>query len=162
VGLPVLDQDRDLDGVVGQHPEPAPGLGALKGVEQGAVEAVAAFEVGDPALAAGAPLDQPAEPSGALDLAAGLAGLARILADRGAKVTGIDTSSALIAAASSHPDARTTDARFYVANVEDIPEPNERFDLGVCNHVMSDVDDPATALKELGRVLRPGGRLVVN
>jgi hypothetical protein len=70
----VADQPGDLDGVVGEDPEPAPGSGAADVVEEGAVPAVAAFEGGDAALAAGAPLQQAPEPSVAFDLFVGTDG----------------------------------------------------------------------------------------
>jgi hypothetical protein len=53
-----------------------PDAGPVEAVEAGAVPAVAAFEAADPALAAGSPLDDPAEGRSVLDSLAGLAGFA--------------------------------------------------------------------------------------
>src|SRR6185437_2681647 len=64
-------QARDLGQIVGEYPVPAPDRRSLPAVQAGAVPAVAAFEVADPAFAAGAPLDQLAEAAAVLD---GLAG----------------------------------------------------------------------------------------
>jgi len=61
----------DLDQVVAEDRVSAPDGGSLAAVEQCAVPAVSAFEVADPAFAAGAPLDQRAEAAGVLDGAAG-------------------------------------------------------------------------------------------
>jgi SAM-dependent methyltransferase len=38
---------------------------------------------------------------------------------------------------------------------------NERFDLAICSHVLEHVPDDRTALAEIARVLRPGGRALV-
>ena len=96
-----------------------------------------------------------------LDGGCGEGYMGRLLAQRGAHVTGIDTSTALIDAAREHPDAERNGITYAVASLEAIPEPDGSFDAAVCNHVISDVTDPAAALKELGRVLRPRGRLVL-
>ena len=96
-----------------------------------------------------------------LDGGCGEGYMGRLLAQRGAQVTGIETSAALIDAAREHPDAERHGISYAVASLEAIPEPDDSFDAAVCNHVISDVADPAAALKELGRVLRPGGRLVL-
>lgn len=96
-----------------------------------------------------------------LDGGCGEGYMGRLLAERGAQVTGIDTSAALINAAREHPEAQRHGISYVVASLEAIPEPDSSFDAAVCNHVISDVADPAAALKELGRVLRPGGRLVL-
>ncbi|MFC5139785.1 class I SAM-dependent methyltransferase [Actinomycetospora rhizophila] len=96
-----------------------------------------------------------------LDGGCGEGYMGRLLAERGAQVTGIDTSAALIDAAREHSDAERHGISYAVASLEAIPEPDGSFDAAVCNHVISDVADPAAALKELGRVLRPGGRLVL-
>ena len=64
-------QGADLDQVVGEYPVPAPDRCSVPAVEAGAVPAVAAFEVADPAFAAGPPFDQLAEGAAVLG---GLAG----------------------------------------------------------------------------------------
>jgi ubiquinone/menaquinone biosynthesis C-methylase UbiE len=46
------------------------------------------------------------------------------------------------------------------APAERLPFPDERFDTVVCTLVLCTVPDPATALAEVARVLRPGGRLL--
>ena len=46
------------------------------------------------------------------------------------------------------------------APAEHLPFPDASFDVAVSTLVLCSVDDPATALAELRRVLRPGGRLV--
>lgn len=71
-----VDQCGDLDGVVGEYAQAAPGLGAAEAVEQGAVEAVLTLQVGDPAFAAGPLLDELAETAAVFGGAPGLAGLA--------------------------------------------------------------------------------------
>lgn len=43
----------------------------------------------------------------------------------------------------------------------DLPFADGSFDTVVANHMLYHVDDPAAALKEFARVLRPGGRLAV-
>ena len=107
-------------------------------------------------------LDAVGECSGArvLDGGCGEGYMSRLLAERGASVVGVDTSASLIAAARDHAEARTLQVDYQIANLESLPEPDSTFDIIVCNHVLSDVADPASALRELGRVLRPGGRLI--
>jgi SAM-dependent methyltransferase/alpha-beta hydrolase superfamily lysophospholipase len=52
---------------------------------------------------------------------------------------------------------------FVVADLEtELPFPSEFFDQACCNLVISYLQDPATLLKELWRVLRPGGRVVIS
>src|SRR5882757_9510883 len=67
-------QGPDLDQGVGEYPVPAPDRRSVPAVQAGAVPAVAAFEVADPAFAAGAPLDELAEAAAVLDGLAGRGG----------------------------------------------------------------------------------------
>lgn len=94
-----------------------------------------------------------------LDAGCGEGYMSRLLAQEGAEVVGIDTSASLIEAAKTHPN-QEEGASFYTASIESIPEADGSFDAAVCNHVLSDVENPGVALAELARVLRPGGRIV--
>ncbi len=42
-------------------------------------------------------------------------------------------------------------------DVQDIPFPDNHFDIVFCNHIMEHVDDDRRAMRELYRVLKPGG-----
>ena len=95
-----------------------------------------------------------------LDGGCGEGYMSRLLAARGARVVGIDTSSTLIEAAERYANSSSSGSTYYVASLEKIPEGDKRFDVVVLNHVLSDISDPEVALREVGRVLRPGGRLV--
>jgi len=96
-----------------------------------------------------------------LDGGCGEGYLSRYLAMRGATVSGIDTSGALIAAAEQECERLSLAVEYQVASLEAIPYPAKHFDVVVCNHVMSDVADPEAALKEIGRVTNSGGKLVL-
>ncbi len=53
-------------------------------------------------------------------------------------------------------------AAFRTADCEALPFPSESFDLVIANHVLFYLKDPAKALCEIARVLRPGGRLIAS
>ena len=55
---------------------------------------------------------------------------------------------------------RTPDATFLRAPAEDLPFNDDSFDVAVSTLVLCTVDDQPRALRELRRVLRPGGRLL--
>jgi SAM-dependent methyltransferase len=73
----------------------------------------------------------------------------------GADVTGIDPDPAALGVARR----RRPSARLVVARAEALPFGDDAFDWVVGALVMCTVDDPAAALREARRVLRPGGRL---
>ncbi len=108
-------EGSDLDQVVGEYSVAAPGSGAGDRGEFGAVPAVAAFDVVDPAFAAGALFDLLAERSAVFEFAAGGAGFAlagyRDLSD--AELAKIVLDSCLaVAAVCGHRAGRRADTRF--------------------------------------------------
>jgi ubiquinone/menaquinone biosynthesis C-methylase UbiE len=59
-----------------------------------------------------------------------------------------------------HIDERRPGTRFLRAPAEDLPFEDASFDVAVSTLVLCTVDDQPRALRELRRVLRPGGRLL--
>jgi SAM-dependent methyltransferase len=49
-----------------------------------------------------------------------------------------------------------------VGSVEDLPVPDESFDVVLCNQVLEHCDSPLRAVAELCRVTAPGGRVLVS
>jgi MPBQ/MSBQ methyltransferase len=103
----------------------------------------------------------PAPPGGgsALDAGCGTGFQSALLTELGWDAHGIDVSAGLLAVARR----RLPGAALALASVETLPYPDASFDAIVCcGSTLSFVDEPARALAELGRVLRPGGRLLLD
>ena len=93
-----------------------------------------------------------------LDLACGHGRLARELARRGAQVTGVDLSAALLAKARAREEAAPLGIAYVHA---DVASPatlaNSVFDGVACHFGLSDIDDLAGAVATVARVVAPGG-----
>ncbi|MEL7469792.1 MAG: class I SAM-dependent methyltransferase [Pseudomonadota bacterium] len=106
------------------------------------------------------------EPNGRwLDAGCGSGYFARILAEFGAVVHGIDGASDMVQAARSaardHPAANRLSFEL-VETIERLPFEDASFDGVLSLSVLEYVPDPQQALAEMARVLRPGGQLVVS
>ncbi len=88
--------------------------------------------------------------------------------DRGAHTIGLDLDTAAlgIARAGIHERRGNASAKLsggvLRADTFQLPFPDGRFDRVICSEVMEHVHAPAAALRELVRVLRPGGRIAVT
>lgn len=92
-----------------------------------------------------------------LEIGCGEGRVARDLAARGHRITGLDASPTLVAAArQAHPDGT-----YIVGDAADLPFPAESFDLVVAYNSLMDIQDMPGALREAARVLAPTGRLCV-
>lgn len=91
-----------------------------------------------------------------LDLGCGDGRLTAELAATGARVTGCDKSAEQIAAA----QALGLDAQ--VADGAALPFPDQSFDAVLSNAALHWMRDPDAVLKEVARVLKPGGRFVAE
>ena len=49
-----------------------------------------------------------------------------------------------------------------VCDITDIPEPNASFDVILCSEVIEHIPDPAKAIAEFDRLLKPGGKLILT
>jgi demethylmenaquinone methyltransferase / 2-methoxy-6-polyprenyl-1,4-benzoquinol methylase len=95
----------------------------------------------------------------ALDVAAGPGNVARELVSQGADhVTALDLSFNMLAAGARHPDPAIT---WVNGDAQHLPFPDGSFDVVTISFGLRNVPDPELALREFGRVTRPGGRLVV-
>jgi SAM-dependent methyltransferase len=67
-------------------------------------------------------------------------------------------------AADLFPEAanNATNVEVVRADIMDLPFASDTFDVAVVSHVLEHVDDDARAVRELHRVVRPGGRLVAQ
>lgn len=78
------------------------------------------------------------------------------------QVCGIDVSDSMLALARGRKTAPgNATVEYLVGGVERIPYPDDAFDVAVSTQVLEYVPDIPTALAEIHRVLRPGGRLLV-
>jgi SAM-dependent methyltransferase len=102
---------------------------------------------------------RPAAGATALDAGCGTGFQAAVLEALGYRTHGVDLSSALLAVARH----RLPRATFVRGRLEALPYGGSAFDAVVCcGSTLSFVADPAAALREIGRVLRPGGRLLLE
>jgi SAM-dependent methyltransferase len=99
-------------------------------------------------------------PGELLDAGMGPGRLAAALTEHGWSVAGVDLSQEMVTRARRRLPARAE--RFHVAPVERLPFGDASFDAVVATGVIEYVEDPKVALRELARVLRPGGRAVVS
>ena len=95
----------------------------------------------------------------ALDAGCGTGFPTALLERLGYAAHGVDISPGLLAVARRRLPA----AALALASVEALPYRDGHFDVATCcGSTLSFVEAPARALGELGRVLRPGGRLLVE
>ncbi len=96
-----------------------------------------------------------------LDVATGTGWTARLAAQRGANVTGLDFSEELIAAAREITDRRGLQITFDVGNALDLPYADGCFDAVISTFGVIFASPHETAASELARVCRQGGRLAL-
>ena len=98
-----------------------------------------------------------------LDVACGTGVVARLAAERVrdvGRVAGADINPAMLEVARS--EVPGSPIEWHEANAESLPHADETFDVVLCQMGLQFIEDKAKALREMRRVLVPGGRLVLN
>lgn len=76
-------------------------------------------------------------------------------------VLGTDFSAPMIQPAPGKASKKGLDIQFEVADAMDLPYEDDRFDISSIAFGIRNVDDPLVSLKELARVVKPGGKVIV-
>lgn len=97
-------------------------------------------------------------PSVVLDAACGTGRYSDLLARRGHRVVGVDASEDMLAKARP----KVPQAEFRAGDLEALPLEDESVDAAVCALALVHLAEIEGAVRELARVLRPGGRLVIS
>jgi ubiquinone/menaquinone biosynthesis C-methylase UbiE len=100
-----------------------------------------------------------------LDVACGTGIVTRLAAERvGAtgSVTGVDINAGMLTTARTAASAAAAPIRWHETSVEAMPLPDEAFDLVFCQLGLMFVQDKPAALREMRRVLVPGGRAHIS
>jgi SAM-dependent methyltransferase len=95
-----------------------------------------------------------------VELGCGTAYFAAWLARRGARPVGVDVTPAQLETARRCMLESGIEFPLVEASAEDVPLPDESFDLALSEHGASTWCDPYRWIPEAARLLRPGGRLV--
>lgn len=98
-----------------------------------------------------------------LDLGCGDGGYTLLAAKKGASAAvALDISPEMLDAARSRADADGMQIRWCRASIDALPFAGNVFDLIIAVTVLCFRDEPGAALKEVARVLRPGGSFVIG
>jgi ubiquinone/menaquinone biosynthesis C-methylase UbiE len=99
-----------------------------------------------------------------LDVACGTGSVARLAAQQvgpNGTIAGLDANPGMLAVARSvTPEDMSIE--WYQSSAEDMPLPDEAFDVVLCQLGLQFMPDKLAALREMRRVLVPGGRLILN
>ena len=93
-----------------------------------------------------------------LDVATGTGLVAEALLARGFRVTGLDQSPGMLAAARARFAGRV---ELVEASADALPFPDASFDHLTFTYLLRYVDDPGATFNELARVVRPGGTVAM-
>lgn len=104
---------------------------------------------------------EPAPGLSVLDVASGTAGVALGLARAGATVVGVDLTEQMLRQGQRNvADARMGDhIRLVAGRAEQLPFDDAAFDALTFTYLLRYVNDPEATLRELARVVKPGGRV---
>ncbi|MEM1297700.1 MAG: methyltransferase domain-containing protein [Pseudomonadota bacterium] len=100
-----------------------------------------------------------------LDAGCGSGLFARMLAERGAEVRGVDAAEGMVEAARHLALDHTAMNRLTfetINTVEDLPDADQSYDGVISMSVLEYLPNPGAALREFARILRPGGTVVIS
>jgi len=83
------------------------------------------------------------------------------LCERGCRVVAVDLSLGMVREARAHAAAHGLEAAAVQADAQCLPLRDGSFDRVMANHMLYHVPDRPAALREMRRVLKPGGRAVL-
>ena len=101
------------------------------------------------------------EPGDVLDIASGDGVLAELLAPHSHRYVCLDSSTKVVLAASERL-RKLKNVEVREGDMHALPFEDGHFDLVVLMHALTYADEPARAVAEAARVLRPGGRLLLT
>jgi SAM-dependent methyltransferase len=78
------------------------------------------------------------------------------------RVVGTDISARILATARETARRAGVEPELVQANLEALPFPDGSFDLTLCSQVIEHLEEPDLGLRELARLLRPGGTLIIT
>lgn len=97
-----------------------------------------------------------------LDVGTGTGRMLELLASRAERAIGIDLSREMLAVARANIERLGLDnCQVRLGDMYDMPMADASADLVIFHQVLHYADDPLAAILETGRVLRPGGRVIV-
>ena len=132
------------------------------GVEAGYTRWAPRYDGPNPAIEAEEPIVRELlgdTPRGtAVDAACGTGRHSVMLAELGYEVIGVDATEAMLELARP----KVPDADFRLGRLEALPVDDGTADLVTCGLALTHVDDLGPVISEFGRVLRPGGELIIS
>lgn len=97
-----------------------------------------------------------------LEVAPGPGYLSIALAKLGYQVTGLDISKTFVEIATTKAREANVSVDFRLGNASQMPFADNQFDFLVCTAAFKNFSEPVAALQEMYRVLRPGGKALIN
>jgi 2-polyprenyl-6-hydroxyphenyl methylase/3-demethylubiquinone-9 3-methyltransferase len=97
-----------------------------------------------------------------LDVGCGAGLLAESLAAAGCDVLGVDAGVDVIAAARAHAAGQGLRLNYQVGSVEDLADTGHKYDVVTALEIIEHVESPADFVRNLARLLNPGGLLFLS